>query len=337
MTRTHASGIGFGWIVAAVAALCFSAAGPSVVDAKSGHGGGHRGGGHSSHSSGHRGGGYGGLHVSFGGHGGSHVGFGYASGGHRGYGYGYGRGYGHRSSYLYRDSYYRYRPSHSRYGYSSGYGYGYGGYPSYNVRSRRYATVYYGGSPYTSAPVPYSADPRRASVYTAPSTTVYDRSSSLNSQGWLMLANGRHHDALSRFAAEAPTRPGDGVPKIGYALSAALGGDLEIGVWAMRRAIGTDVGALHRVRESGEAVAVIDQAAALYESGNDTHRPDADTAFMLAVLYDLRGDVRAARAMITQAIAAGDTSTSAAALRQMLDNDYPQASQGDVSDESHDY
>ena len=149
-----------------------------------------------------------------------------------------------------------------------------------------------------------------------------------------MLADGRHHDALGYFAAQAQARPGDGLPKIGYALSAALGGDPDIGVWAMRRAVGIDIGALHRVRESGEAVAAIDRAVVLYESDYDTERPDTDKAFMLAVLYDLRGDVRAARAKITEAIGAGDTSLSAAALWQMLDDDYPEAADTDNDNDS---
>ncbi len=344
MTWKRTNRIGLGWIVAAVAVLSFAAAGPTVVYAKSGHGGGHRGGHGSSHGgghqSGHRSGGHG-LHVSFGHRGGSHASYGYSGYGHRGYGYsryghsrygyggsGYGYrrgyGYGHGSGYGYRNSYYRYPPIRNRYGSS----YGYGGYGSSGYPSRSRVRVYYGGSNGVAAS-PYRVDTRQAPVSSIGGATAYGRGTSADTEAWVMLADGRHRGAMSYFAAQAPARPGDGLPKIGYALSAALGGDLDVGVWAMRRAVGVDVGALHLVRESGEAAAAIDQAIVLYGSGYDTDRPDADKAFMLAVLYDLRGDVSAARAKITEAIDAGDNSTSAAALRQMLDDDYPQAAGND--------
>ncbi len=182
MTRTHANRIGFGWIVAAVAVLSLTAAGPMAVYAKSGHhGGGHHSGGHRSgvqHSGGHRSG----VHHSGGHHGGRH-GLRLSFGLH-GYGYGYG------SRYLYSDSYYRYPPIRNRYGT----GYGYGGYPSYSYPSRSRATVYYGGS-YDSAPKPYGEYSQQASVNTTPGATAYDRDASVGTRGWAMLADGRHYDA----------------------------------------------------------------------------------------------------------------------------------------------
>jgi len=345
-TRSNAARCG--WIVAVVMGLMM--VGPTGVYAGSGHHGGghgghhsgHHGGGHGGfHAGGHHGGGHGGLHLGSGHHDGSHAGFdhddhgyhryGYGHGygygypgygygygyGHPRYGYGYGYGYPYGSSYYYNYTYYRYPPIRNRYDDGGVYG----GYPSYSDLSRSHVRVYYGGS-HGSDSGDYDRGARRGPVY--PSTVAgNDRGASVDGPGWKLLEDGRYLDALNRFASEAPARPRDGVPKIGYALSAALGGDPDVGVWAMRRAVRIDIGSLHRVRTSGVASTCIDRAVGLYESDYETHRPDTDKVFMLAVLYDLRGDVKTSRAKAREAIEIGDTSESAAALKRMLDEDYP--------------
>ena len=95
--------------------------------------------------------------------------------------------------------------------------------------------------------------------------------------------------------------------------STAASGDLERGSFAMRRAMRIDPDALHYLVLDETLRGRIDQLVQEYDA-RDRTAADSDTAFMLAALYYLRGDIDAARTAVEHAVVTGDRSASAAGL-----------------------
>lgn len=63
--------------------------------------------------------------------------------------------------------------------------------------------------------------------------------------GWESLSHNQPEIAQRIFASEAQNNPDTGIPKVGYAVASAAPGDIDIGVWAMRRAFRIDPDSLH--------------------------------------------------------------------------------------------
>jgi len=55
------------------------------------------------------------------------------------------------------------------------------------------------------------------------------------SSGWDYFAHGEYDRAQQVFGSEAEANPQAGLPKLGYALSVAISGNLDRGVWGMKR------------------------------------------------------------------------------------------------------
>jgi len=221
----------------------------------SSHGGHHR-----SHFGGHLGGGIS-LHHS-GHHGGHH----YRHYRHR---YHHRPYYGYRHRYHHRP-YYRYR--HHRYSYSRPYKYRHYGSSPHHSRSRsyiRYRTLDRDTRDHDSRDYPEAENTARDDV------TV--------GTAWDTLASGRYEGALSQFGTAAERDPDGAIPKVGYALAAASAGNLDRGVWAMRRAF--------RIDPEGVEYLVLDEKSAEVARGlipqYSGQEGASDHAFMLAALHYL--------------------------------------------------
>ncbi len=133
--------------------------------------------------------------------------------------------------------------------------------------------------------------------------------------------HGYDTDALRVFGDEATRRPTKGAPKIGYALAAALNGDLAKGVRAMRRALRIDPDALHYVRiEEGlrsRIEGLVERYAALERS--------RDSNFMLAALHYLLHDLDSAERAIKLVVVAGDGPRGTVNLRDLISQERREA------------
>ncbi|MBI2509683.1 MAG: hypothetical protein HYV99_06905, partial [Betaproteobacteria bacterium] len=124
---------------------------------------------------------------------------------------------------------------------------------------------------------------------------------------------------LANFAVEAESNPTRGVPKVGYALAAAAGGDLGRGVWAMRRALRINPRSVEYIVIDDRLRPQVEQLASRYQQDLESAGPDPGSAFMLASLRYLLSDTEAARNSIEQALQGGDRSDSARNLKQLID------------------
>jgi hypothetical protein len=225
-------------------------------------------------------------------------------GGYRG-GFGYPRNFG----YVYLPGYY----VPNAYSYS---------YPSYSLHRPQYGlSVPYAGE--YEHPQKYN---RKGSVYRYNSASVRfpavatGDSYSTNDLGWRLLAQNSAREALDVFAAQAGQYPKDGIPKVGYALSAAMQRDLNKAAWAMRGAFRIDPDSLQYLRIDASLRTHID--ALLDEYHNQLNYAQGnrhfDVAFMIAALNYLIQEIDAARAAIVEVEKLGDSSPSAINLQRLV-------------------
>ncbi len=259
-----------------------------------------------------------GGHGVHGGHFGGHVHFG---GSHRHFG-NYNRGYGGGCRYSYQPSYkpsYNYYPR--SYSFTSRYSSPsvYTGYSPRNALSTTYINRNVGLNPYSSNTNLYN-------TYNGNSTeTRYIEKGAGNNVtgnlGWQLLAQNNAKVALGVFAGQAGRHQEDGVPKVGFALSTAMQGDLDRAVWAMRRAFSIDPNSLHYVNIEQSLRVSIDNLIAEFNlrlRNSDGNRY-SDAAFMVAALNYLIHNDEVARIAIEEAVGkAGDSSQSALNLRNLV-------------------
>ncbi len=229
-------------------------------------------------------------------HGGHHGHHGYSRhGGHHGYNrlFGYGGHYLHRG---YSSHYYRYRPYRYNYRFND-----YGDYSRSSSAIRQRSLI------------------RGQYAENAIGTSQNTRRSLEDDKGWSLLAQGKARQAKSVFVSQASSHPEASQPKVGYALSSAMLGDLDGGVWAMRRALRTDPKALHYLTVDEALQPYILDAVDRYEEQSNGSGQNPDNAFMISALRYLLDDTDAALSAIGQAIDNGDDSTSAANLRGLLE------------------
>ncbi len=196
---------------------------------------------------------------------------------------------------------------HGYHGYSLLFGYGghyrHRGYSSHHYRYRPNSD-YYGLNDDGNYPRSNSATKQRSLE---------------DEKGWSLLAQGKARRAKSVFANQANSHPQAGQPKVGYALSSAMLGDLDGGVSAMRRALRTDPDSLHYLTVDEALQPYILDVADRYEERFNGSGRNPDNAFMISALRYLLDDTDAARFAIGQAIDNGDDSTSTANLRGLLE------------------
>ena len=209
---------------------------------------------------------------------------------------------------------------YGHHGYSRHYGYrrhrGHSYYPNKYYRSNRYS--YPSSRYYQKYPRSYLLTiPANTKVYS--DSNVYQQSnvnySGVDSSAWLTLGQGQYSAALNVFAVESQSHPNSGVPKAGYALATAANGDLERGVWAMRRAFRIDPDSLHYLQLDEKNHLLVDNLIGQYSSQNN--RGDQD--FMISALQFLKHDYPAAKESIINAQQYGDNSTSITNLLRLID------------------
>jgi len=136
--------------------------------------------------------------------------------------------------------------------------------------------------------------------------------------GWSALLAGEGRDAMKAFAIEAERHPQRGLPKVGFALAAAMAGDHDRAYWAMRRALRYDADAL--------AQAPLDPALReqLYDWATEQaeraeQQRNGGAAFMAAAYAYLAGEHEEARRYADLADRYGHEGSSVAALKRVLD------------------
>ena len=142
-----------------------------------------------------------------------------------------------------------------------------------------------------------------------------------NNAGWDFLAKNQASEALGFFAGQAGRYQTDGVPKVGFALSTAMQGDLDRAAWAMRRAFSIDSNSLHYIRIEPPLRVSINNLIAEYNNRINYSEGygQSDSVFMIAALNYLLRDNNAASKAIDEAInKAGDGSQSAQNLYKLL-------------------
>ncbi|MEX2516866.1 MAG: hypothetical protein WD572_08180 [Gammaproteobacteria bacterium] len=295
------------FLVASVFALPLLALTPATAEARYGYGG------HISVGYGHHGGHYRGHH-------GGHY-RGYYRHGYRSHSrHGYSPRYHHRSRYYsrgYRS--YGYRPGYRSYGYHGSHS------PLYKLLAAPAYLAYgilktpaviidsltgssHGHSSSTHAPATTATQGNNNS--NASSSRSESVEPLLDNAAWNALAQGQHSAALSMFGQQAQANPRKGEPKIGYALAIAGRGDLDDGIWAMRRMLQYDINALHYLEFEGSLRRQVETLLARYESH---YAPSAtaenyagDAAMMIATLNYLLGDHETAQRVVTTARAEDD-------------------------------
>jgi len=189
-----------------------------------------------------------------------------------------------------------------------------------------YAPSYY----YDGPPVVYYSGPPRApySNYNESDPSDWpkeneadhrDHGALLTARAWSALANGAFDDAADRFTDAIDEHPSLGVPRIGYAITAARLGDLPTGVRAMREALHYDPKSLNHVPRNEVIDAKITNVLDRYRSSFEHSESQADPAFMIACLEYIRGHKAKAAASLDTALKNGDDSLAAQNLRDLLD------------------
>ncbi|MEM8864245.1 MAG: hypothetical protein AAGF31_01710 [Planctomycetota bacterium] len=121
-------------------------------------------------------------------------------------------------------------------------------------------------------------------------------------RGWDLLADGDAAAAARWFAGRIEQDTTAAVPKVGYALASAARGNLDRGVWALRRAFLADADAVSQIMLSGKLRPQIQAITEAYEQSLAEAGPNADAEFMLAALYQLQGEELKAMGMVEQAM-----------------------------------
>ena len=146
----------------------------------------------------------------------------------------------------------------------------------------------------------------------------YYNNSKYSNDPWDSLANGRANKALYAFTKEVQDYPRAGIPKAGYAIAAASSGDLDKGVWAMRRAFNVDPDSLHQLSGDKRLHDSIHELLPRYEYSLKHHGRHKDEAFMVAALNYLDGNHAAARQAAKRAAKDRDRSQSLKNLERLL-------------------
>lgn len=146
-----------------------------------------------------------------------------------------------------------------------------------------------------------------------------DHGALLTARAWAALADGRFYEAADLFTDKIDDHPSLGLPRIGYAITAARYGDLATGVRAMREALHYDPESLRYVPRNELLDAKIDNVLERYRSSFERAQDQADPAFMIACLEFIRGHKVKSVQMLDRALKEGDDSVAAQNLRRLLD------------------
>ena len=140
-------------------------------------------------------------------------------------------------------------------------------------------------------------------------------------EGWDWLAKGETEQALNIFAIQSQQDLNSGTPKIGFAIAAAISGDLVRGTRAMRRALRVDPASLRAIYINKDLETKIALLSEEYQSALQNKDGNIDEAFMVAALSYLKQDYPTADNAVNDAITAGDQDQSTSNLRQLINKE----------------
>ena len=111
----------------------------------------------------------------------------------------------------------------------------------------------------------------------------------VSNAGWDQLANAKYADASRTFVNKIVNNVDAGESRVGYALAMASSGDLNSGVWAMKRAFASNAAEVGGLMFDEKLKPMVEDVTRKYEAQMDAGQTD-DNAFMLAALYQMQGD-----------------------------------------------
>lgn len=149
-------------------------------------------------------------------------------------------------------------------------------------------------SPYRSSVsrIVYSPPVKIGPVYSSPQTLVAS-SKVVSGRGWNQLATTQWANAGNTFLTKIENGVDSGSSRVGYALASAGRGDLDHGVWAMKRAFEFNMPELNDMMFEQDLIPSVEAVTRMYETRMEAKAEGADTsddAFMLAALYQMQGD-----------------------------------------------
>ena len=155
-------------------------------------------------------------------------------------------------------------------------------------------------------------------------------------RAWALLSRGDARGAIRDFAVLALTSSGDGEPRAGYALAAAVLGRHDTAVWAMRRALSVDAAALDDLEIDEGLVLRIRSLTVAYARKSKLEQNNVDLLFMRGALHYLLHEEDAAHRAVAEAVRAGDADRSTKVLVELLERQGPPAPPGKgTGDEDH--
>ena len=139
--------------------------------------------------------------------------------------------------------------------------------------------------------------------------------------GWTQLANGQPVAARTSFANDIAAGGSPGIARVGFALAEADAGDLDRGVWAMRRAFTADKDMAASLMMDDSMSELVARVTRLYEQRMEEKGNNSEDAFMLAAMYQLQGDPEMAMMAMDYALKANDTQVSTTNLSQLIESE----------------
>lgn len=113
-------------------------------------------------------------------------------------------------------------------------------------------------------------------------------------EGWQNLKHQNTRNAMKIFAIQSQQNPASGKTRIGFALSAAANGELERGIWSMRKALTSEPTALSTLQIDSQINSIIEQLRSQYRDHVFAAESRQHQAFMLSALSYLQGDLDSA-------------------------------------------
>ena len=140
-------------------------------------------------------------------------------------------------------------------------------------------------------------------------------------EGWDWLERGYAEKAMDIFAIQSQQDLNAGMPRIGFAIAAAINGDKERGTRSMRKALEIDPDSLRYIKITQGLQPAVDDLSHEFEllTLGEYKRPDE--SFMLATLSYLQKDYETAHRVISASILDGDYSDSSRNLKRLIDRE----------------
>ncbi len=151
---------------------------------------------------------------------------------------------------------------------------------------------------------------------TAPSNR--EPQAALPNDGWDLLMTGDAREARRAFDRECQNNPGDGLPQIGYAITAGLMERYDEAMIAMHRVLDEDPDAFSEVPRNDKIAEQIRIVLAHYRNVTRENPKESNALFMTAALRHLLGEDALAYFAIDKAIEAGDAEKSSSVLKGLI-------------------